>query len=145
VDEKLTLAQSELALAEENLAAARLVAPAGLFRSAISNLYYAAHHTVSALLAAHGLEAVSHEGVQTQFGLHFVKPGAVDARAGKYLGNLLHARLTADYKGYVELGQDDFEQAAAQAKLVITAVLDYVAPRFAALAVDGVRSRTAEL
>ncbi len=55
----------------ENLSTARLVAPAAVYRSAISSLYYAAHHTVSALLAAHGLEAVSHDGAQTQFGLHF--------------------------------------------------------------------------
>lgn len=145
MDEKLTLAQAELRLAEENLAAARLVASAALYRSAISSLYYAAHHTVSALLAAHGLEAASHEGVQTQFGLHFVKPGAVDARAGKYLGNLLHARLTADYKGYVDLDRDDYAQAVAQAKLVIVAVVDYLAPQFAGLDIDRVRSRSDEL
>lgn len=145
MDEKLTLAQAELRLAEESLAAAALVARAGLHRSGISSLYYAAHHTVSALLAAHGLEAASHDGVQSQFGLHFVKPGALDARAGKYLGNLLHARLTADYKGYVDVDRDDYAQAAAQAKLVIAAVADYLAPRFPDLVFDRVRSLAGDL
>ncbi len=140
MDEKLTLAQPELRLAEENLAAAALVASAGLHRSGIASLYYAAHHAVSALLAAHGLEASSRDGVQSQFGLHFVEPGALDARAGKYLGNLLHARLTADYKGYVDLDREDYLQAAAQAKLVIAAVADYLAPRFPTLVFDRVRS-----
>jgi uncharacterized protein (UPF0332 family) len=139
VDEKLTLAQSELRLAAENLAAAPLLARAGFFRVGISNLYYAAHHAVSALLAAHGLEAGSHEGVQTQFGLHFVKPGALDARAGKYLGNLLHARLTADYKGYIDLDSDDYAQAAAQAKLIIASVTEYLGPRFPELEIGRVQ------
>jgi uncharacterized protein (UPF0332 family) len=140
VDEKLKLAQAELRLAEENLAAAPLVARAGLYRVAISNLYYAAHHAVCALLVAHGFEAATHEGAQTQFGLHFVKPGALDARAGKDLGNLLHARLTADYKGYVELDGDDYAQAAAQAKRVVGAVAGYLAPRFADLPLERVRA-----
>lgn len=140
MEEKLTLAQTELRLAEENLAAAQLVAQAALYRSAISNLYYAAHHTVSALLAAHGLEAATHEGVQSQFGLHFVKPGAIAAQAGKALGNLLHARLTADYKGYIDLDRDDYAQAAAQAKLVVDAVVQYLGPRFSDLDLERVRT-----
>lgn len=145
MEEKLTLAQSELRLAEENLAAADLLARAALYRSAISNLYYAAHHAVSALLAAHGLEAATHEGVQSQFGLHFVKPGAIAAQAGKDLGNLLHARLTADYKGYVDLDRDDHAQAVAQAKRVVDAVVQYLGPRFSALDLERVRALAAAL
>jgi uncharacterized protein (UPF0332 family) len=145
VDAKLSLAQSELRLAAENLAAVPLLADATLYRGAISNLYYAAHHTVSALLAASGLEAGTHDGVQTQFGLHFVKPGAVEARAGKLLGQLLHARLTADYKGYVELEREDYEQAVAQAKLVIAAVVDHLERAFAGLDTADLRRRAANL
>jgi uncharacterized protein (UPF0332 family) len=145
VDEKLTLAQSGLRLVEENLAAALLVGRAGLYRSAISSLYYSAHHAVSALLAAHGLEAGTHEGVQTQFGLHFVKPGAIDGRAGKYLGNLLHARLTADYKGYVDLDREDYAQAATQAKLIVTSIVDYLDRRFPDLQLERVRGLAGEL
>lgn len=126
---ELTLAQAELRLSAENLAAVPLLARAELYRGAISHLYYAAHHAVSALLAAHGLEAGTHDGVQALFGLHFVKSGAVDARAGKQLGQLLHARLTADYKGYVELEREDFLEAVDQAKFVIAAAADQIDKR----------------
>lgn len=145
MDEKLTLAGASLRLVEENLAAALLVGRAGLYRNAISSLYYAAHHAVSALLAVHGLEAGTHEGVQTQFGLHFVKPGAIDARAAKYLGSLLHARLTADYKGYVDLDREDFAQASVQAKVVVTAVADHLGRHFPDVSVARIRDLAAEL
>jgi len=133
MDEKLKLAEVELQLVAENLAAARLVADNRLFRNAVTDLYYAAYHVVVALLAAHGIETASHDGVQTQFGLHFVKTGALDKNAGKFLGNLYHARLTADYKGYVEVDRSDYEEAARQATVVVEAVTGYLAQQFPAL------------
>lgn len=41
-------------------------------------------------------------------------------------GQLLHARLTADYKGYVGLEREDHREAVAQARLVIAAVAEQI-------------------
>lgn len=130
MDEKLKLAETELQLAAENLAAAALVAENGLFRNAVTDLYYAAYHAVVALLAAHGIETSSHDGVQAMFGLHFVKPGVVDKNAGKHLGSLYHARLTADYKGYVDLDRGDYAEASAQAEIVVQAAILHLRQHF---------------
>lgn len=145
MDEKLTLAAASPRLAEEDLAVALLAGRAGLYRNAISSLCYVAHHADSALLAAHGLEARTREGVQTRFGLHFVEPGAIGTRAGKYLGTVLHARLTADYKGYVDLDREAFAQASAQAKRVVTAVADHLDRHFPDVSVACIRGLAAEL
>lgn len=144
MDEKLKLAEAELQLAAENLAAAALVADNRLYRNAVTDLYYAAYHVAVALLAAHGIETASHDGVQSQFGLHFVKTGAIDKNAGKFLGNLYHARLTADYKGYVELDRSDYEDAAKQAKVVVEAVIGYLAQQFSTLDLTRIRALIAK-
>ncbi len=145
MDEKLKLAEAELQLAAENLAAAMLVAANSLYRNAVTNLYYAAYHSVVALLAVHGIETASHDGVQTMFGLHFVKPGVVDKNAGKHLGNLYHARLTADYKGYVDLDRTDYEEAAQQAKVVLQAATDYLRKHVPTLDLSAVETQLAKL
>ncbi|HNQ56152.1 MAG TPA: HEPN domain-containing protein [Candidatus Desulfobacillus denitrificans] len=145
MDEKLKLAEAELQLVAENLAAARLVADNRLYRNAVTDLYYAAYHVTVALLAAHGIETASHDGVQTQFGLHFVKTGALDRNAGKFLGNLYHARFTADYKGYVDLDRVDYEEAARQARLVVDAVTGYLAQHFPSLDLNSVRTLSGRL
>ncbi|MBI4987899.1 MAG: HEPN domain-containing protein [Rhodocyclales bacterium] len=145
MDEKLKLAEAELQLVAENLAAARLVADNRLYRNAVTDLYYAAYHAAVALLAAHGIETASHDGVQTQFGLHFVKTGALDKNAGKYLGNLYHARLTADYKGYVDLDRSDYEEAARQARQVVEAVSGFLDQHFPSLDLNRIRALTEHL
>ena len=145
MDEKLKLAETELQLTAENLAAATLVAQHGLYRNAVTDLYYAAYHAVVALLAAHGIETSSHDGVQTMFGLHFVRAGVVDKNAGRLLGNLYHARLTADYKGYVDLDRGDYDEAAQQAGTVVRAVAQYLRQHFPQLDLARLESLLAKL
>ena len=144
MDEKLKLAETELQLAAENLAAATIVAHNGLYRNAVKDLYYAAYHAVVALLADHGIETSSRDRVQAMFGLHFVKAGVVDKNAGKLLGNLYHARLTADYKGYVDLDRGDYAEAAQQAGAVVRAATQYLRQHFPQLDLDRLESLLAK-
>lgn len=130
MEEQLKLAEAEIQLASENLAAARLLAASRLYRNSIGNLYYAAYHGAVAVLAAHGIEASTHDGVQTMFSLHFVKVGAVDKDAGKLLGHLHHARLTADYKGLIDLTAADYTEAAKQSAIVVATVIAYLQRQF---------------
>lgn len=130
MEEQLKLAEAELQLASENLAAARLLAANRLYRNAIGNSYYAAYHSAVAVLAAHGIAASTHDGVQTMFSLHFVKAGAVAEEAGKLLGNLYHARLTADYKGLIDLTAADYTESAKQSAAVVATVIAYLERQF---------------
>lgn len=77
-DERLSAVGDELGLLLDELRTLRANAAAAVHRKCISNLDYAAFHTVRALRFAHGLEARTREGVQRLFAAHFVKPGAFD-------------------------------------------------------------------
>jgi uncharacterized protein (UPF0332 family) len=143
MDAKLTLADAQIQLAVADLRAARLVAAGGLYRNAISNLYYAAYHCAAALLSVHGIEAASHDGVQSMFSMHFVKAGALPASAAKFLGNLYHARLTADYKGLIELTADDYRDSLAQCVSVVVGCADYLERNFPDLDSSAIRSEIA--
>lgn len=145
MDEKLKLAEAELQLAAENLAAAVLVEGGGFHRNAVANLYCGAYHAVVALLAIHGIEAATHDGVQTMFGLHFVKPGEVDKNAGKFLGHLRHAGLTADYKAYLDLDRSDCDDAATQARLVVGEVARYLRQHMPQLPLTSIDAALAKL
>ena len=72
-----------------------------------NRLYYAAYYVVSALLIAHKINAHSHEGNVTQFGLHFVRTGKVDREDGKLLNHLLTMRLKGDYSDCFGLTEAD--------------------------------------
>lgn len=69
----------------EALSAARALVEKGLYRRAMSRAYYALFHHVRALPYPQGLEPSPHEGPEHLFGLHWVKPGKVDAAGAKLL------------------------------------------------------------
>lgn len=91
------LAEAELSIAIERFEAFRDDYKAGRWGNATINLYFGLEHAVKALLASAGIEARSHEGVKTLFSIHFIKPGAIDPKIGRYLGNLYDRRVTAEY------------------------------------------------
>ncbi|MFN3481070.1 MAG: HEPN domain-containing protein [Thermodesulfovibrionales bacterium] len=91
------LAEAEIEVAKEKLEAFVDDRRARRWGNATVNLYFALEHLVKALLASAGIEAKSHEGLKILFSMHFIKPGAISPKIGRYLGNLYDRRVTAEY------------------------------------------------
>ena len=66
------------------------------WNATINRLYYASFYAVSALLLKSGLDSSSHDGVRTQFGLHFVKTGLIDKEKGRLFTKLFDFRQKGD-------------------------------------------------
>lgn len=103
-------AQAEIEASAEALSAAQTLLATGLLRSAVSRLYYAMLHLVRALLVRRGFDPRTHEGVETLFGLHFVRTGIVDVRFGKLFAHLQKFREQADYGPMLALNAGEVER-----------------------------------
>jgi uncharacterized protein (UPF0332 family) len=114
-DARLTLAQRELDESARDWLSARLLAREAFYRQAITRLYFATFHTAQALLAAHGVEAATHEGVQRLIGLHLVVPDALPKEAGRALSSLLSRRHEADYRLLVDIDEGTWLAAGSEA------------------------------
>lgn len=90
-------ARAEIEASEEALLAAAALLEGGLLRSAVSRLYYGMLHLVRALVLSRGFDPRTHEGVETLFALHFVRPGLVDLRFGNAFAHLQKFCEQADY------------------------------------------------
>lgn len=91
------LAEAEIEVAKEKLEVFIDDRRAKRWGNATINLYFALEHFIKALLASAGIEAKSHEGLKILFSMHFIKPGAISPKIGRYLGNLYDRRVTAEY------------------------------------------------
>lgn len=132
-DARLLLAQRELDEAAHEAAAADLLAGQGFFRQAVTRAYFAAFHVAQALLAAHGLEAATHEGVQRLLGLHFVLPGELSKDAGRAISALLARRHEADYRLLVDVDRTTWDAARGEAVTFIAAAEEYLKKAWPAL------------
>jgi uncharacterized protein (UPF0332 family) len=94
---KNELAEAEVSVAKEKLLAFKDDYISMRWGNATVSLFFALEHIVKALLASAGMEAKSHEGVKILFSMHFIKPGSIHPKIGRYLGNLYDRRVTAEY------------------------------------------------
>ena len=85
-----------LALADEDLEAARLLLDNKRYRASISRAYYAMYSETQALLDSKKVASRTHKGVMQQFGLHFVKPGDFSAEMSKQLSDMYDLRQLSD-------------------------------------------------
>ena len=96
--------------------AAKILFENGFYNSAVNRLYYAVFYAVNALLVNNDLTSQTHNGLRSQFSLHFIVTQKLDKKYGKLLSKLFDWRQKGDYNSYYEFKQEDvsplFEEIA---------------------------------
>jgi uncharacterized protein (UPF0332 family) len=118
--------KEELARAQECLRSAELLEAHGQTADAVSRLYYYAYHAVRALLLSRGLEPKTHEGSVRLLGLHFVKPGILDAKSSHVFSKLMKYREEADYTPSCVFTREDYASFKEEAAKLYSAILKFL-------------------
>jgi uncharacterized protein (UPF0332 family) len=118
--------REEIDRANEAVRAANLLFENGFVRDAVSKVYYSLLYSVRALLLTEGLEPKSHEGALRLFGLHFVKPGAFEAKDSHIFSKLMKFREEADYNPSYPFAPEDFVELKGEAEGVIQKMTKYL-------------------
>ncbi|MBD5238996.1 MAG: HEPN domain-containing protein [Bacteroidales bacterium] len=100
----------------ETLEEADYNARGGYFNAAVNRLYYACYYAASALMLYSNLEASTHKGIKTMLGLHFIKPGLLEAKYGRIYQQLYENRQSGDYEDFVYCDEELFAFLRPQAE-----------------------------
>ena len=125
-DNKKANIRDEIDRANEAIRAANLLFENGFIRDAVSKVYYCLLYSIRALLLTEGLEPKSHEGALRLFGLHFVKPGAFEAKESHVFSKLMKLREEADYNPSYTFTPEDFAEFKSEAEGVIQKITHYL-------------------
>jgi uncharacterized protein (UPF0332 family) len=128
MSEQMSRAEIEeyLALANEDLAAARDNLQFGHLRVAVSRAYYAMFYATTALLGSKGLWRSKHQGLIAAFGEQFVKPGLIEPRYGRILHDAFEARLDSDYGPNPDLNESSAEQLVTNAASFVSRLSQFL-------------------
>jgi uncharacterized protein (UPF0332 family) len=110
---RIAIAQ-ELHQAELAQRAARLLRDAGLHNDALSRLYYALFHTMTALSLTQGVEARRHRALTGLLGAHFVNSGALTVADIAVVSRSESYRDLADYERTWEATREIVDGAFAE-------------------------------
>ena len=92
--------------ADESFKDALILAEKESWNSVVNRLYYACFYAVISLLLKNDIEAQTHDGSRTQFGLKFVKTGQIDKKFGKLYSKLFDMRQKGDYGDLYDYDKD---------------------------------------
>jgi hypothetical protein len=109
------VAQGFIESAHGRLRSARAVREIGEYGNAMSLVYYAFLDAADAALAARTIRTKSHAGTISLFGLHFIKPGLVDAKYSRWFRRARKFRLQADYERKRDFTLEQVNEAIDQA------------------------------
>jgi len=107
MNEKIvTRAFKELKRAKKALLAAKILLEKDLLEDCVSRSYYAVLHAAKAALLLSDLEADTHYGVRSMFGLHLVKTGKIEKEFAKILTAEQEDREIGDYEIEIEIEEE---------------------------------------
>ena len=75
------------------------------WNSCVNRLYYSSFYLTSALLFKNEIKADTHNGVKTQFFLHYIKSGLLPKEMGKLYSHLFDWRQETDYADFIEFNE----------------------------------------
>ena len=104
---KEDLIQHRLEKADEALELAKFSISKKYWGPAASELYYTCFYLVLALFAKNEINTSTHSGVNTLFGLHFIKEGKVEAKWGRLVKVLFDKRQKGDYGDFMLLTEEE--------------------------------------
>ncbi|MBK8831512.1 MAG: HEPN domain-containing protein [Saprospiraceae bacterium] len=82
--------------------------------ASVNRLYYSSFYLVSALLFQNKLNAQTHNGVKTNFFLHFVKTDKVSKDLGKLYSSLFDWRQESDSADFIDFDSDTVSPLVGQ-------------------------------
>lgn len=117
---------AEWSRARESLRAAETLTRDRCYADAISRAYYAILHAAKAALHVHDVAAESHPAVRRMFGLHLVKPGAIEPKWSAFLVESLDDRLAADYDVEISFSREEARSECRRSREFVNRVRRYL-------------------
>jgi hypothetical protein len=88
-------------------------------------------HGAKAALESRQVHAASHQGVISQFGLHFVRTDLIEREWGARISDSFLDRLTADHDATAVFDETDADQACGRAAVFLDRIRELLGPDLA--------------
>jgi hypothetical protein len=111
--------------ARKALASAKILFEEVLFEDCVSRAYYAVLHAAKSVLILCNVDAHTHDGVRSMFGLHFIKPGKIEKEYAKILVDELESRVMVDYDASIKIEKEEAEKSVNDAEKFVIRMESY--------------------
>ena len=118
-EELINLSKARLSHAEDCLREAKLLLEANEFKGAANRAYYAAFHSLRAVLILDEFDSKKHSGIIAKFRENYLKTELFSKEISDYISSLFRVRSASDYDDFYIISKDEAKSQVEKAEIIL--------------------------
>lgn len=120
------LSNARLLHAKDCLKEAEILMSAGEYKGTANRAYYAAFHSLRAVLILDNFDSKKHSGIISKFRELYLKNGLFDKQMSDAISSLFRVRSASDYDDFYVVSKQDAIEQYEYAKNIISVIEQYL-------------------
>ncbi len=128
--ELIDISKARITHAEDCLREANLLLKANEYKGAANRAYYAAFHSMRAVLILDGFDSKKHSGIISKFRENYLKAELFNKEISDYISSLFRVRSASDYDDFYVISKDEAISQVEKAEIIITQIKKYLGKKY---------------
>lgn len=124
------ISKARIAHAEDCMREAELLLAAEEYKGAANRAYYAAFHSLRAVLILDEFDSKKHSGIIAKFRENYLKTEVFNAEISDYISSLFRVRSASDYDDFYIVSKAEAESQLEKAKVILERVKIYLKEQY---------------
>lgn len=129
-EELISISKARIFHAEDCLREARLLLDGNEYKGAANRAYYAAFHSLRAVLILDEFDSKKHSGIIAKFREKYLKTELFGKEISDYISSLFRVRSASDYDDFYIVSKEEAKKQLSKAETIIEQVKEYLRTQY---------------
>lgn len=129
-NELLNISKARIHHADDCLREANLLLAANEYKGAANRAYYAAFHSLRAVLILDGFDSKKHSGIISKFRENYLKTELFSKEISDYISSLFRVRSASDYDDFYVVSREEAKSQLQKAEIIVSQVKQYLSKQY---------------
>ena len=124
------LSKARISHAEDCLREARLLLDGNEYKGAANRAYYAAFHSLRAVLILDAFDSKKHSGIIAKFRENYLKTEIFNKEISNYISSLFRIRTASDYDDFFVVSKEESFSQLEKAEIIVSQIKHYLETKY---------------
>lgn len=129
-EDLINLSKARMAHAEDCLREARLLLEGSEYKGTANRSYYAAFHSLRAVLILDEFDSKKHSGIIAKFRENYLKTELFNKEISDYISSLFRVRTASDYDDFFIVSKEESAEQLEKAERIVAQIKSYLKTKY---------------
>lgn len=129
-EDLINLSKARIAHAEDCLREAKILLDGNEYKGATNRAYYAAFHSLRAVLILDEFDSKKHSGIIAKFRENYLKTELFNKEISDYISSLFRVRTASDYDDFFIVSKEESVEQLKKAENILFQIKEYLKTKY---------------